>query len=188
MKRYLPHIPALILSLGAILRVVTIGSAALWYDEAISLYRSTIPFMQLFSNGTDQSGSLILDLLLRITTTFNHHSIILLRLPSLIAGMISLWLVWLLMKKLYFTLEQQIASSILIAFLPGLLWLGQDARPYGITACILLAALYFVLDSSTLRPVYLRSGSSSFPISIVMNAGQLSYLELRSQSPGSRLP
>lgn len=150
MKRYLPYLPALILTLGAILRVVTIGSSAIWFDEAVSLYRSTIPFMTLFSNGADQSGSLVLDLLLRLTTYFNHHSIILLRLPSLIAGLISLWLVWILMKKLHFTLEQQIATSLLVAFLPGLLWLGQDARPYGITACIILAALYFALDGAWL--------------------------------------
>jgi hypothetical protein len=146
MKKYIHYIPALILALGGILRTVTICSAAIWYDEAISLYRTTIPFIQLFTNGTDQSGSLILDLLLRITISFNHHSIFLLRLPSLIGGLISLWLVWVLMKWLHFTIEQKIAVSLLVAFLPGMLWLGQDARPYSIEACILLAALVFAID------------------------------------------
>jgi hypothetical protein len=150
MNKYKTYIPALILAFGAILRVITIGSAAIWYDEAISLYRTTIPFMQLFTNGTDQSGSLVLDLILRITTYYNHHSIFLLRLPSLIAGLISIWLVWILMKKLQFTLEQKIFSSILIAFLPGMLWLGQDARPYGIVALLLLGAFWYSLDHNWL--------------------------------------
>jgi len=146
MSKFLSKLPALILSIGAILRIATLGSAAIWYDEAVTLYRSTIPFWTLSSNPTDLSGALLLDLILHPLMKLSPHSLILLRLPSLVAGLISLWLVWLLMQRLKFTLEQQILTSALVAFLPGLLWMGQDARSYSLTACLFLAALWFAID------------------------------------------
>jgi hypothetical protein len=70
----------------------------------------------------------------------------LLRLPALLAGLLSLWLVWLLMQRLQFTLTQQLITAALAACLPGLLWMGQDARAYGLLGCLFLAALWFALQ------------------------------------------
>jgi hypothetical protein len=149
MKRYLPKLPALILILGAILRIAGTGSAAIWNDEVFMINRTQIPFLNLFQNVNGGSGNLILDILLRPLMAISH-SVWLLRLPSMVAGLVSLWLIWKLMRRLDFTLSQQICASSLAAFLPGLLWIAQDARSYGLLSCLFLAALWFALDRNWL--------------------------------------
>ena len=141
------RLPVIFLIYGAILRIATLGSAAIWFDEAVLLYRTTIPLMQLFSNHSEDSGDLLLELLLRPIMGIDPRSLWLLRLPALLAGLISLWLVWKLMQWLQFTWWQQCLSAALVAFLPGLLWMGQDGRPYGLLACLFLAAIWFALES-----------------------------------------
>ena len=142
------RIPVLFLISGALIRITTLGSAAIWYDEAVTLYRTSLPIWQLFTNQSEASGDLLLELVLRPIIAFDTHSLILLRLPSLLAGLISLWLVWLLMQKLEFTLTQQIITAALVAFLPGLLWMGQDARAYGLLGVLFLGALWFAIDGA----------------------------------------
>lgn len=151
MKRLLPHLPALILLLGALLRIGTIGSSAIWYDEANTLYRARVPLLQLYSDTQtiELSGDLLLDVLVRPLMGLSEN-VILLRLPALLAGLVSLWLVWKLMRWFGFTLPQQILTALFAAFLPGLLWLGTDARVYGLTACIFLAGLWFLLENRSL--------------------------------------
>jgi hypothetical protein len=140
------RLPFLFLLAGAILRIATLGSAAIWYDEAVTLYRTAIPFMTLFTNRSENSGDLLLELILRPLMAIDPRSLWLLRLPDLLAGLISLWLVWLLMQKFQFSLRQQLITTALVAFLPGLLWMGQDGRPYGLLACLFLAAIWFAIE------------------------------------------
>jgi uncharacterized membrane protein len=140
------RLPIIFLLFGGAIRIVTLGSAAIWYDEAVTLYRTTLPLLQLFSNKSEGSGDLLLELLLRLVMWISPHSLWLLRLPSLLAGLISLWLVWLLMQQLHFTPRQQCLTALFAAVLPGLIWLGQDARAYGLLACLFLAAIWFAQD------------------------------------------
>jgi hypothetical protein len=145
MKRYLPKLPAILLILGAILRIAGTGAAAIWFDETDLLHTSSLPLMQLFSEPTDNSGDLLLELILRPLLALSH-SVWMLRLPSMLAGLISLWLAWKLMQLLKFTPRQQITAAAIIAFLPGLLWIAQDARSYGLLACLFLAAIWFAME------------------------------------------
>lgn len=147
--KFLPIIPPMILSIGVILRVAGTGASAIWYDESNMIYRAGIPFLSLWTEKSENSGDLLLEILLRPIMAINH-SIWLLRLPSIVAGLISLWLVWKLMQRLDFSLRQQITTCLIVAFLPGLIWLSQDARTYGLLACIFLAALWFALESGWL--------------------------------------
>jgi hypothetical protein len=149
MTKYLPKLPALLLLLGGLLRILGTGASALWYDESVTLYRTTIPFMTLFSNQTDASGDLLLDLIDRPLMAISH-SLWMLRLPSLVASLISLWLVWKLMQKLEFNPAQQTITAVAAAALPGLVWIGQDARSYSLVAMFFLAALWFALTDGAL--------------------------------------
>jgi hypothetical protein len=170
-----------------VLRIATLGSAALWYDEAVTLYRTGLPLLQLFSNKSEGSGDLFLELLLRPAMAFDPHSLWLLRLPSLLAGLISLWLVWLLMQRLQFNWQQQCLTAVFAAFLPGLIWLGQDARAYGLLACLLLAALWFALESRWLGltaccglMIYCHSSGPVFALGVLVIAYYLYPWKVRS--------
>ena len=181
------RIPILFLLVGAVLRIVTLGSAALWYGEAVTLYRTTIPLMQLVTNHSENSGDLLLELILRPLMIFDPRSLVLLRLPALLAGLISLWLVWLLMQKFQISLRQQLIAAALVSFLPGLLWQGQDARPYGLLACLFLAALWFALEgrwmglvASCGLMVYCHSTGAVYALGAVAIAFYLRPIKIRS--------
>jgi hypothetical protein len=141
--RYIP--PALLLT-GLVYRAAGVLASAIWYDEAVSLYRTTLPFWTLAYDPSEYSGCLFLDLVLRPLMALSPHSLFLLRLPSLLASFGCLWLTWLLMRRLQFTPLQQTLTAALAAFLPGMLWMAQDARVYSILTLLALAGLYFAID------------------------------------------
>jgi hypothetical protein len=143
------RIPAILLITGAIVRLASINTAAIWYDEAVTLYRTSLPFLSLGLDRSEYSGCLLLDLLVRPLMAIDR-SVILLRLPSLLASWLCLWLVWVLMQRLKFTTLQQAITATFVAFSPGLLWLGQDARAYSLVAALGLTALLFALDGKYL--------------------------------------
>ena len=96
------RLPALLLIIGAVLRVARTGAAAIWFDESNTLYRASIPFHTLFTETSENSGDLLLEIILRPLLALSH-SVWMLRLPSMLAGLASLWLVWKLMERLDFT-------------------------------------------------------------------------------------
>jgi hypothetical protein len=145
MTKHLSKLPVLILVIGAILRIAGTGTSAIWYDESTLIYQSGIPILSLWNDVTDHAGHLFLQLIMRPLMALSH-SLWILRLPSMLAGLVSLWLVWKLMRRLGFTLPQQIAATSFAAFLPGLLWIAQDARSYSLLACLFLAALWFAIE------------------------------------------
>jgi hypothetical protein len=142
-------LPAIILFAGAVVRIAGTGSSAIWYDEAVSLYRTHLPFMALYNDLSEYSGCLLLDLILRPIMLVGH-SVWLLRLPAMLAGLITLWLIWKLMRWFKLSLFQQSVTAILAAFLPGLLWMSQDARVYSLLTLLLLAGFWFALEGQFL--------------------------------------
>jgi hypothetical protein len=154
MKKLLSYLPPFLLAIGAIVRIAGTGASAIWFDEAVSLQRTSIPFMTLYSDGSEYSGCLLLDLLLRPLAAIGH-SLWLLRLPSLLAGLGCLWMVWKLMQSFKLTIVQQIAVSALVAFLPGPIWMSQDARIYSILSLLFLGAIWCAMEGKHLGLVAL---------------------------------
>jgi hypothetical protein len=142
-SRFLP--PALLIT-GAILRLATFTASAIWTDEYVTYLRAFVPFRDLWQNHAEQSGDILLESILRPLLHISP-TIWMLRLPSVIAGIGSLWLVWLLMKRLDFNPTQRTITSFLVAFAPGLLWMSQDARVYSLFAFVFLLSLYFLLEA-----------------------------------------
>jgi hypothetical protein len=186
MKKY---IPAFILILGAILRIAGTGASAIWYDESTLIYQSSVPIMSLWNDVTDHAGHLLLELIMRPLMVLSH-SLWILRLPSMLAGLVSLWLVWKLMRRLGFTLPQQIAAASFAAFLPGLLWIAQDARSYGLLSCLFLAALWFAIEGRWLGllatcglMIYTHSTGPAFAVAALLIWLYLHPVEVRYRFP-----
>jgi len=123
----------LFLLTSLLLRLNGLATTAIWYDEAISRYRAQNMFIS-------NQNAPMWDLLL---VPFANGPVWLMRLPGLFFAMLALWLAWKLMDELAFTKPQRIAACILMAALPGLIWLAQDARCYSAMTCAYMAALYF---------------------------------------------
>lgn len=151
MKNHLLKLTPLILLAGAILRIIGTGSAAIWHDEAVTLYRAGLPLISLIKNNSEGSGDLLLEGILGPLIAISHsHSLWMLRLPSMIASVIMLWLIWELIQWMNFNPTQQIITAVLIAFLPGLIWMAQDCRSYALLTCFYLAAIYYAFESNWL--------------------------------------
>jgi hypothetical protein len=139
------NFPLIILLIGALLRTVGYSSSAIRYDEAISLYRATTPFSQYLVDLQRYSSLFHWEFILRLVSVFGTDLWII-RLPSVVTGIITLLLVWKLMEKLNYSKTQRYFVSIVIAFCPGLLWISQDARAYGLIVFLYLLSILFILE------------------------------------------
>lgn len=74
----------------------------------------------------------------------------LIRLPAVMIGILTLFLVWKLMGLLVFSTQHKAFVSFLIAFCPGLIWISQDARAYGLLVLLYLLSILFVFNKQWL--------------------------------------
>ncbi|GEM_PF-1391092 len=136
---------AAILLAGAILRAAGYTESALWYDEAMPLYRAGLPFWEMMTNQAEFSGNMLWEIILRPFVALNTATWSL-RLPALLLGCGTLWLAFRLMRRLAFRGTERILSSVFIAFVPGLLWVAQDAKQYALLSFLLVLAANFAVD------------------------------------------
>lgn len=118
--------PTHLFLLGVITRLIGFSTASIWYDEAISLWRSKLPMNMLLKDGSELQGFNLWEFVLR---GFNAN-IYTLRLPGLLMSIATLYIAWRIMRKLEFKPAQVTVAMIGLACLPGLLWCAQDARYY----------------------------------------------------------
>lgn len=125
------------------LRLFGFNASAIWYDEAISRYRAAMPLSRLVSDLTEVQGLNAWDFISRL---FPHDPLWLLRLPSLLCSIGTVWLGVQIIRKLIYNQSEQMTALIPLACLPGLLWMAQDARCYAGMAFFYLLALWAVLE------------------------------------------
>lgn len=123
-------------------RLLGFNTASLWYDEAVSQYRSSLPWALYLRDQSDYNGVNLWDVVLR---PFAHGPTWMLRLPALACSMLAVWLAWKIMDRLQFTRSQRITAAVGIVLLPGLLWQAQDARYYAAVAALYLGAIWYAL-------------------------------------------
>lgn len=135
--------PCLILGAGIGARIWGYASSSIRYDEALSLYRATIPFHQFIADHQYYSSLFLWELILRLIVSGNE-TLYVLRLPSLLLGIGILFLSHKLMQLFGFNLFQMVITLLMIALSPSLIWVSQDARAYGLLIFLYLLAVYFV--------------------------------------------
>jgi hypothetical protein len=124
-------------------RLLGFLTPAIWYDEAVTYYRASLPWSLYTQDISDVTGPNAWEIFLR---PFSHGPVWLLRLPALISAMIALYLAWRIMEHLNFTTYQKYTAAIGMALLPGLLWQAQDARYYAVIAALYLGAIWYALN------------------------------------------
>jgi hypothetical protein len=150
-------LPFLLVSL--LVRLMGFNTPAIWYDESVTKYRASLPWMQYMRDNADYTGINLWEILLR---PFAHGPVWLLRLPALACAMLSLWIAWKVMQRLGFTRPQMITAAIGMALLPGLIWQAQDARFYAAMSACYLAAIWYALNNR--------------PLGLLACAGLLAYI------------
>jgi hypothetical protein len=135
--------PVFLFLLNVITRLSGWLTASIWYDEAISLWRARLPLSKLWTDGAELQGFNLWEFFLR---PFAGGPLWLLRLPAMVLSVASVYLAWLIMRRLEFTRAQITIAMIGLATLPGILWMSQDARYYGPMSFLFLAGLWYGLS------------------------------------------
>lgn len=133
-----------VIAAGSFLRLVGLGHESLWNDELSSWYRSSFPSIrQVVDLGVKPDVhppgyQVLLFCSMRVT----GDSETALRLPSAIAGILTIPVLFLIGRKL-FGASTGLLGSALLAVSPSHIWLSQEARPYALL--ILLVCLSVLL-------------------------------------------
>ena len=191
------HMHVYFLAGAAIVRLLGINSASIWFDEAISRFRASVSLMDYMRYFSDYTGTNLWEVMLR---PFAVGPVWMLRIPSLVAAVLALWLAARIMDRLEFTRGQWITAAIPLALLPGLIWQAQDARYYAAVGAIYMAGIWFALQGRGLgllacmgllpylHPIGLAYSLGLFCVGIICGMGAVRSLWIGGVSLISWLP
>ncbi len=132
----------LIVGLGAILRLATLGRQSLWLDEAESYWMAHRPWQQMLASLPSYDDHPPLHYLVLQPMIALGGSEWLLRLPSALAGIASIVLLYALGAEL-FNRPTGLLAACILALSPLHIWYAQEARMYALVAVLALAAGLF---------------------------------------------
>ena len=130
-----------ILILGLILRLINLNQS-LWLDEAAQALESARPLRDQFSIIADFHPPLY-HLLLHFWMILGASEIWI-RIPSVVFGVGSIYLLYQIAQKLEYK-KSSLISSFFLAVSPFAVWYSQEARPYELFAFLCLLSTYFLL-------------------------------------------
>jgi uncharacterized membrane protein len=144
--RWWPLSPLLVVSTVALaLRLINLGGAALWYDESGSAWMASLPFANMIAaTAGDTHPPLYLALLWAWVRAFGLSELSV-RFPSVIIGVLSVPLAYLLARRLKFSNTVALVGATLAAVAPIQIHYSQEARMYALLQFEFLVALLAVL-------------------------------------------
>lgn len=137
---------SIILLLGFVLRIILLDQS-LWLDEAISTLavreNSLNDLVTTFLLG-DFHPPLYYIILWLWTRVFGFSEIAV-RFPSMIFSMLSIFVIYIIGKKLF---DQKVGliSALLMALSPLLIYYSQEARMYSLNIFVILCSMYFFVN------------------------------------------
>jgi len=140
---------------GGILRLVHLGSNSLWNDELDSWWRSSTTCFSTVINKviTSDMHPPGYHSFLYFIERYIGDSEYVLRFPSLIAGILAIYLIFLIGRLLYSSREGLISAAFM-AFLWAPIYYSQEARMYSFLLLVSLVTVYFwikIIQSTALN-------------------------------------
>jgi uncharacterized membrane protein len=135
----------LILALGAVLRIVNLGSDSIWLDEAYSIQFAHLPILELLSKtASSDVHPPLYYLLLHYWMMLFGDSEAAARLLSVLFGLFSILVIYPI-AALLFDRATGLLSALLLALSLFHIEFAQEARMYTLLAFLALCSLYFFL-------------------------------------------
>ncbi|MCL1984503.1 MAG: glycosyltransferase family 39 protein [Methanomassiliicoccaceae archaeon] len=132
----------LIVSLA--MRFYNLSFQSLWIDEGATYYYSSFSFVELLTSG-EYSPPFFYVMQHWLLSLFGNSEWIM-RVPSAIAGALSVPVMYLLVNKLLSSRNAALLAAFLLMFSQFHMYSSQDARPYAILVLFVLCEIYFYLD------------------------------------------
>ncbi|POF28747.1 glycosyltransferase family 39 protein [Roseibium marinum] len=138
-----------ILIVAAALRIYDLDRTSLWYDEAVSWAQSRGTLPELLSSVAADNYPPLHNVILWLTMPIIGDSESALRLPSVILGILAVWLIYLAGRSLAGDASGGryigLLAAALLAVSPFHIWYSTEARMYALLAACGLAFLLSVL-------------------------------------------
>ena len=127
--------------LGLLLRLLLLNSEGLWYDEALTALSLRLPFREMIRERLAAGHSpLYFTILYPFARVFGTGEIVV-RLPSVFASTLSIYIFYLIAKKLVGKGEAGFITTLFYALSALNIYFAQEARMYAF--CVLFAILSF---------------------------------------------
>jgi len=137
---------ALILLIATATRLYGINSESLWFDEAFSVYHAQQSLGHIVT--LPESTPPLYLITLHFFTKVFGNSEFWVRMPSLIFGVLSVLLIFLLAKKI-FNQKVGVYASLLLAFSSYHVYYSQEARTYSLLVFLSILSMYFFVNYLT---------------------------------------
>lgn len=122
-----------VLGLATALRLPYLARTSLWYDEAVTWSQSRGSLGHLFTSVAADNYPPLHNLMLWLTMPVIGESEWALRIPSVIAGVVAVWFLYLLGKEI-FDRQTGLLAAVLLCISPFHIWFSTEARMYAIFA------------------------------------------------------
>ncbi|MFP5259358.1 MAG: glycosyltransferase family 39 protein [Acidobacteriota bacterium] len=137
---------------GLAMRLEALSVVGLWWDEFVTLGRAAWPVSELlrslaFEGPSDvslDSSPPLLHLLVHLSLALGGHGDVWVKLPSVLAGALTIPVVWRLGRRL-FSGQTALAATAITAFSLFPVHYSREARPYALYLLCALTALLFLL-------------------------------------------
>lgn len=144
-----------ILSLGLLLRLLALAQHDFWYDEAFTYFVARLDLNDLLATTTSDANPPLYYILMHYVLAFGKSEAIL-RLPSLVAGLVTIILTHTLVKK-FISEKAALLAAAFVSLSPLTIYLSTETRPHSLG--VLIATLeVFAFLSLIKRPTLLNSG------------------------------
>lgn len=159
----------LILLLGAALRLPELTRTGLWLDEGVSVRKAASPISAILSGNPADPSPPLYYLLLKGWLVLLGPGEASLRLPSLLSGLIAIFLAWLIGRRL-FDEGAGLLGAALVAVSPLQVYFSTEARMYELQFALSLASMYFFVELLAGKP------GRFLPAAYLFSSGAVVYL------------
>lgn len=122
---------ACLLFFAAYLRFTGLGAEPFWMDEGYTMAYTDPPFFKMLNYiATRDVHPPLYYVLIKIWQQFSEGEVFL-RLPSAISGVLTVWVLWALVKENWGT-AAGLAAGFLLAVSEGAIWYSQEVRMYSL--------------------------------------------------------
>jgi len=143
--------------LGTVLRFYGLGTENLWLDEALSWQQAILPVAELMRSVAADVHPPVYALMLHFITSVFGDSEWVMRALSAICGAASVWLTWLVCRRLA-TDRTAVIASLLCAVSLFNIQYAQEARMYTLMGCLALLSMLLLIEISAAG--FTHSGSN----------------------------
>jgi uncharacterized membrane protein len=135
----------IIVAVATILRVIQIGKAQLWYDEAFTTLLAGLPFERMITATAGDTHPPLYYIIEWLVVHAFGKSEWIVRLPPMLFSLGSIWIVWQIATALAFRPIVRNISIVLMTISPFQLHFSQENRMYSLLQLLVLLAVYGIV-------------------------------------------